>query len=205
MPSRREVVTTIAAFTASTSGCSVIKTESPGLESKISVSGQVLEQMTTADPLQIRFTLTNESDESLRLSAGDANPLEIFSRLPGETGILVLVPMDTIDAGEVRVDIASEQTDGCWRFVTPDGGDPEFIVQMDADRLTLSAGGEHSVTHRVYYDRNSDKCFPAGEYSTSHQIERIVEEGEENPSVLVAPTLEFDETATATLRVDGPM
>lgn len=205
MPNRRAVILALCSSAAS-GGClgqdfgSGTATSDP-LESRLSIQASVVAQPSSEQPLGLRFVVANEGSSELLLSSDDKVPFEVLERLSGTDGDVVLVPEDTRE-GEVMVDVADQRTDGCWRYVRPDGSDPTYDIQMDEDTMTLAPGSSHAVVHDAYFDGDNDRCFPAGEYTTEHDISEVNDSSERVATMTVTPVLTMAADGTATLTVE---
>lgn len=162
---RRRLLAIVTTSTTAFAGCASSSGEKTN---RVSTGGEVRKQPIDDHPPEIQFSLTNESDDSITVSANNEKPFVNFPRLTVDSGSLVLLP--TTDP-HIHADVASTQTDGCWRFVDADGN--EIYVYHDDidDRLTLKSGGTHRVIHRLFYDGEGSDCFPEGDYTADHTIE----------------------------------
>lgn len=162
---RRHLLATIATSTAAFAGCI---TGSGDNTSRISTNSEIRKQPTDDHPPEIVFSLTNESDEPITVSANNEKPFVNFSRLTGKSGTLVLLPItDT----HISAAVASTRTNGCWRFVDADGNETHIVHDSIADQLTLQPGLTHHVTHKLFLEGEESGCFSDGDYTTDHTME----------------------------------
>lgn len=133
----------------------------------VSTDVEILEQATDDHPAVIRFSLTNESDDRLVLSANRLQPFVYFPRLAGTSGFVVCIPLTDND---INWDVVRTRTDGCWRFLDADGNETDMDIHTGLDRLTLYPGRSHRVTHHLYYESEASGCFPDGNYNADHTI-----------------------------------
>ena len=176
-PSRRHLLQALTATAVGVTGCLSSAGQdqpSPTTEStlppsdRLSIDGAVVARATSQHPLRIRYTITNENSETITLQSRNKAPLLWIRRLTGDVGSIVLLPPDS---NEVYADtLASTQTDGCWRFVTPSGDDAVIGVQTDTGEATIEPGGTYAVDHYAYSD-GRDACFPLGTYSQTTTLD----------------------------------
>jgi hypothetical protein len=133
---------------------------------QVLVETAVVSQPTADRAPTVEFTLTNEGGGEIIASANSNEPFVIVPRLDGTDASVVLLP----SVRKVTSDVAESRTDGCWRFVTPDGDDAKFVYEDDVDRLSLGSGLSHTVQHRLFYDGDENDCFPDGNYTTVHRV-----------------------------------
>lgn len=198
MTLRREFLATAAAL--SVAGCS--QPAGSELESSLSADASIVRQASEDTPLTIQFELRNEGSKTLVVSSEDAIPFVVFPRLSGPVGDAILLPPRR---SEVTADVSASQTDGCWKFVTPEGNDPEIIIEMDANRLSLDPESKHTVRHKIYYDAIDDRCFPSGSYREEHPIRLEESEADQRPSVTVEPVLTVGEDGTSKIEIKGSL
>lgn len=199
MVSRRHfLVSTIGALCAG-SGC----TQLSGRESSLAVSFEsiVLAQARENEPPTVNLRVHNDSSEALTLSSDGHQPFMYFPRLDGEAGSMVLLPESS---GELGADVASTQQNGCWRFLTPEGDEPDIVIRMDEDKVELPPDRAYTVRHELYY-KGADRCFPDGEYSKQQSIQiEAVEEGNTR-EILTETTVTIDQNAITDVSIDGPI
>lgn len=188
---RRQLLATVATSTAIFAGCSSSSGEDTHL---ISTDSEVRRQSNNVYPPVIEFSLTNESDDSFRVSANGKKPFVTFPRLTAESGSIVLLP--TTDS-RVHWDVATTRTNGCWRFVDADGNETHFVDNDIAVSVSLEPGQTHRVTHQLYYDGDESDCFPDGDYTADHTVEFYDAEKTVSFSVEVA----FSDTQISTVGV----
>lgn len=162
---RRRLLATVATSSVTLAGCpSTAEFGAP----RVSAAGKVLQQPTSDRPPAVRFSITNDSDDAITVSANTKKPFVDFPRLTGPTGDLVLLPAVS---DRLSAELASTRTDGCWRFVDPNGDDARIVYQSVEDRLDLEPDITEYVTHEVRYDGPSGECFPDGDYTADHTVE----------------------------------
>lgn len=165
MLNRRRFLATVATSPVAFAGCISGSGDEPR---RVSTDSEVREQPTDDHPPEIVFSLTNESDDPVTVSANDEKPFVTFRRLTRDSGSIVLLP--TTDS-HVYADVASTRTSGCWRFVDADRNETYVVHDDIADRLTLDAGRTHRVTHQLFYEGEESDCFPDGDYTADHTVE----------------------------------
>lgn len=164
---RRRLLATVATSAVAFAGC----TSSSGEDTRVvSTDSEIRKQPTADHPPEIKFSLTNESDDPITVSANASKPFVSFSRfrLTGDTGSLVLFPVSDLHH---HADVASTRTNGCWRFVDTDGNETYIVANSVEDRLTLGPGLTHHVTQRLYYEGEENDCFPDDNYTADHTLE----------------------------------
>lgn len=162
---RRRLLATMATSAVAFAGC----TSSSGEDTRVvSTDSGIHEQPTDYHPPEIRFSLTNESDDPITVSANNKEPFVYFTRITGDSGPIVLLPLSS---NEVWADVASTRTNGCWRFVDADGNKTVIGAQTDIDQLTLQPGRTHHVAQRLFYEGEASDCFPDGDYTAEHTLE----------------------------------
>ena len=162
---RRRLLTTVGTSTSAFAGCIA---GSGDEMRRVSTDSEIRKQPTDDHPPEIVFSLTPESNEPITVSANNEKPFVNFSRLTGKSGTIVLLPItDT----HVRADVASTQTNSCWRFVDADGNETHIVYDDIADQLTLQPGLTHHVTHKLFVEGEESGCFSDGDYTADHTME----------------------------------
>lgn len=162
---RRQLLSIVSVSTATLAGCSL----SNGDKSRrISTESEVRQQPTDNRTPVVRFSLTNESNNPITVSANNLKPFVYFPRLTGEFGSLVLLPGND---PHVYADVASNRTNSCWRFVDAKGDETDVITNSVIDQLTLKPGQTHTANQQLYYEGRESECFPDGDYTTDHPVE----------------------------------
>ena len=162
---RRRLLAALGTSTAVFAGCYASSGDDTP---RIATDSEVREHPSADRPPVVSFSLTNVSDEAIRVSANGKKPFVYFPRLIGESGALVLIPGND---PHVYADVASTPTAGCWRFVDDEGEETYVITNDIADRITVEPDQVHRVNHQVYYEGEEGDCFPDDEYASEHTVE----------------------------------
>lgn len=161
---RRRLLAVAATATTPLAGCSSGQGET---SPRVSADSQIREQPTDDHPAAISFSLANETDDPITVSANRVEPFFYVPRLAGPGGFIVLNPVTDYD---LWWDVARSPTNGCWRFVDRDGHEMDVEINTGLDRLTLQPGRTHRVTHQLYYQSETSACFPDGRYDADHTV-----------------------------------
>lgn len=162
---RRRLLAIVTTSTITLVGCN----SSSGEETnRISTSSEIRKQPTGDHPPTIRFSLTNELDNPITVSANNMEPFVYFPRVSGGSDTIVLIPFSD---NNVWAEVSQTPTNGCWQFVDANGDETAIGVNTGIDRLTLQAGQTHQVTHHLYYEGYASDCFPDGDYTADHTVE----------------------------------
>lgn len=161
---RRRLLAIAATATTPLAGCSSSHGETPP---RISTDSEIRKQPTDDHPAAISFSLTNETDDPITVSANRLEPFVYVPRLTGAGGFIVLKPVTDYD---IWWDVAPSPTNGCWRFVDRDGHEMDVDFNTGLHRLTLQPGRTHRVTHQLYYQSETSACFPDGHYNADHTV-----------------------------------
>lgn len=100
---------------------------------------------TEEHPPQLRVTITNESDQSVRLGEGR----DVFFEYVADTdGYLTFLPAD----GEYDAEA------GCWRLAEP------IMITEEYRTVTIEAGESMEKLVDLYATPGEDACLPVGEF-----------------------------------------
>lgn len=121
----------------------------------------VRDTATSEHPPRLRTTLTNTSDEPLRVGEGRAVHFEYVT---SDSGLLVLLPAESDQEYPAEPD--------CWRLTEG------IAVTEEYRTFEIEAGGSSSRLVDLYATPDADGCLPVGEHRFETPIAIVSEDAE---------------------------
>lgn len=156
-------------------GVSITATDTD-IEIPIAATVEVLRETATADrPPRLETTLTNTSDEPVRVGEGRAAHFEYVS---DTEGLLTLLPAASPDEYPAEPD--------CWRLTEG------IAITEEYRTFDLAAGESRSRSLDLYASPDADGCLPVGDFSFETTVSLLDDDTQQESSATWGFTLTLE-------------